>query len=142
MLMIWLSLAFTFFLLELISPGLFLFLSFSVGAIIAAIASNFTRLFTLQLISFMLGTIFNLFISLLLIKGIQKHKSVKTNSEALLGKRATVIKTVYQSQFGQVILDGQTWSATSAHDYLLPVGAQVTVIGISGAHLIVDNIRS
>ena len=56
-----------------------------------------------------------------------------------LGETALVTETVDNQQAkGQVRVDGQIWSARSAHDVVIPVGTEVRVLRIEGVKVIVE----
>jgi membrane protein implicated in regulation of membrane protease activity len=62
---------------------------------------------------------------------------VKTNVEALVGKRALVVSTV-DAHEGQVKIDGALWSARSYDETeMLEIGRSVTIMSISGATALV-----
>ncbi len=68
----------------------------------------------------------------------QVEQELKTNVEALVGKRATVLEPV-DHQGGRVRIDGAVWSARTAEDeQLLQTGATVLVVEISGATAVVS----
>lgn len=61
----------------------------------------------------------------------------KTNVEALVGKRATVVSTV-DAQAGQVKIEGALWSARAYDETeVLEIGRSVTIMSISGATALV-----
>ncbi|HJP80232.1 MAG TPA: NfeD family protein [Pseudonocardiaceae bacterium] len=61
----------------------------------------------------------------------------KTNVEALVGKRATVVTTV-DAQAGQVKIEGALWSARAYDETeVLEIGRSVTIMSISGATALV-----
>ena len=83
-------------------------------------------------------------ISLLLFKPLSKkmfqNKVARTNADRVLGETALVTETVDNAQArGQVRVDGQIWSARSAHDVVIPEGTQVRVLRIEGVKVIVES---
>ena len=84
-------------------------------------------------------------LSLLLFKPISKkmfqNKVSPTNADRVLGESAVVTETVDNSQArGQVRVDGQIWSARSAHDLVIPAGTAVRVLRIEGVKVIVETL--
>ena len=66
--------------------------------------------------------------------------SIKTNTEALVGKTARVIVDInnLKSQ-GQVVINGLEWTARSSDDTVVfKIGDAVTIVGIEGVKLIVE----
>jgi len=67
-------------------------------------------------------------------------KTTKTNAESLVGKTAEVSVAIDNIRAsGQVMINGLEWTARSTDDEkLIGKGALVTIIGISGVKLIVE----
>lgn len=64
---------------------------------------------------------------------------VKTNVEALIGQRATVVQEIDRSQgAGEVKVGAEIWGAISTDAQKIPVGTEVEIIRIEGAKLIVQ----
>ena len=82
-------------------------------------------------------------LSLLLFKPLSKkmflNKVSRTNADRVLGENALVTETVDNALAkGQVRVDGQIWSARSAHDVVIPEGTEVRVLRIEGVKVIVE----
>ena len=82
-------------------------------------------------------------LSLLLFKPLSKkmflNKVARTNADRVLGETALVTETVDNALAkGQVRVDGQIWSARSAHDVVIPEGTEVRVLRIEGVKVIVE----
>lgn len=56
-----------------------------------------------------------------------------TNVDTLIGKKATVVKSISAGSHGQVSLDGEVWRASSDVEH--KVGSSVTVESVSGVTL-------
>lgn len=67
-------------------------------------------------------------------------RTVKTNTEALVGKSARVIVDINNLKGeGQVVINGLEWTARSSDDTIIfRTGDVVTVVGIEGVKLIVE----
>lgn len=83
-------------------------------------------------------------LSLLLFKPLSKkmfpNKMARTNADRVLGESALVTETVDNTLAkGQVRVDGQIWSARSAHDVVIPQGTEVRVLRIEGVKVIVES---
>ena len=61
---------------------------------------------------------------------------VRTNADALVGKKAVAVSMVNQMG-GQVRLDGDVWTARAVDDRAISPGAAVTIAEISGATAVV-----
>lgn len=133
-LLFWSVAVFIFLLIELGHPGLFFFLSFALGALAALVVSFWFALPIQGLLFFGIS-----FISFLLLSAIARKKSSSlhpTNVQALIGKRAIVIKEIQENNAGQVFIDGQYWSARAAHGSIAQ-GSTVVITAVKGCHLIV-----
>ena len=140
----WLIIAILFLLFEMGSPGLFFFLAFFFGAIIAAGSTIFTDSVILQGIIFLSGSVLSFLVLHFWVKkrfSREKHHE-HTNVSALKGKRAIVIKISPAdiSNFGSVKVGGEIWSARSIESKEILVGDTVEIIEIKGASLIVRKI--
>ncbi len=67
---------------------------------------------------------------------VTKH----TNIDKLIGKTAIVIKPINSHRTGSVILDNETWRATSDSNKSITINTKVKVTGISGVTLQVKKI--
>lgn len=143
---IWLVIALTFVLFEIAHPGLFLCLSFAVGACAAALASYFDYSFVVQTSVALGGTVigFVLLYAWLRMTGStgHSHGAHPSGVQALPGKRAVVIKTIHPDQFGQVKISGEIWSARSVHNQHIAQGTLVEVVYQRGAHVVVKELYS
>lgn len=133
---IWLIFALFFLLLEMGSPGLFYFLSFFFGGVIAALLSIWISDLNVQVIAFFLGSIVSF---ALLWFWVKKEHTVttKTNVYALQGKKGVVLKEITKNNVGTVKVGGEIWSAKSIHAQDIKVGAIVEIVRVQGAHLMV-----
>lgn len=139
MFFLWLVIALLFLLFELGNPGLFFFLSFFFGALIAGITSLFLPDAVIQALLFLVasGTSFVALRYWLKKENAPVHK---TNVYALEGKRGIVIQTITTHGVGAVKVGGEVWSAKAVDDHSIMVGAAVHVVRVQGSHLIVRHI--
>ena len=138
----WLATALCFLLLEVGHPGLLLFISFSFGAVVAAITSIFTPSLMMQCTLFLLSSIAALFVLKRWITGHARayHAHHKTNVYALQGKQGVALTGLSPDASGTVKLGGETWSARVAHDHAIAAGDTVRVVSVSGSHVRVEKI--
>ncbi|MFC1842606.1 NfeD family protein [Candidatus Dependentiae bacterium] len=140
----WLVIAILFLVLEMGSPGLFFFLSFFFGALIAAGSTFFTDSIIAQSFIFLAAS----FVSFLIMHFWVKKKVLKakehelTNIYALKGKRAKVLKDIMPPEAGKVKVYGEIWSARTFGKEVLKQGEYVDIAAIKGSHLIVKKINS
>jgi membrane protein implicated in regulation of membrane protease activity len=137
----WILLALLFLFFEMGSPGLFYFLSFSFGALAAAVSSLAVGAVTSQILIFLAGTC----IALLVLKwwvarkSNKNHSHDKSNIYALKGKRAVVLKDITPDASGTVKIGGESWMARSAHH--IAAGSHVLVVDVRGAHVLVEEVK-
>lgn len=70
------------------------------------------------------------------VKNKLNIKSIPTNSDALVGKTAKVLKKITPNHPGQVKLEGEIWRAQA--DKPIETGQTVVVQSVSGVTLTVD----
>lgn len=136
---LWLIIAIGFGLFEIGSPGLFLFLSFSIGSLVAAIAAWAGVHGIAQCLLFLAASI----VSVIILVGWVRHcygrlqNHERTNAHALLGKQARVVEEIRSDKPGQVNVAGELWRARSADGKMISVGVRVEIISVSGSHVMV-----
>ncbi len=129
-------------LLELSSPGMFFFLSFSIGAGAAAVFSLFAHNPVNEFIFFLVASVGAFFFLKWYVKSISKDTMYTTNVYALRGRKALVIESIVPLEKGWVSVDGQVWSALSTHEETIEKGSVVVVVNSAGSHLVVKKIDS
>ncbi len=108
---------------------------FAIGAIAAMFTAFFTKSIFIQMIIFIIVSLISLVITKPLIKKVKNKEVVPTNSDRIIGKRATVIKTIDKDEYGEVKVYGNVWTACS--DSRIEIGTKVKVLSIDGVKLIV-----
>ncbi|MBT3456369.1 NfeD family protein [bacterium] len=141
MIYIWVVIAFLGLIFEMGSPGLFYFLSFSFGALLAALVAFFSESLVVQGIAFIIGT----GVALAFLKYWLNAKfyfegkpGYKSNIYALQGKKGYVTVGIGKHKVGQVNLNGQIWIAQSVKKEPIVVGTDVRIVRVEGCRLIVD----
>jgi membrane protein implicated in regulation of membrane protease activity len=135
---IWLSGALLLSIAEALG-GEFVLLMLGAGALVTAgVALAAPDLLWLQLVVFAIASVAFVVVGRpALLRKFHPPGHHKTNVEALVGSRATVISTV-DTHGGQVKIGGEVWSATSVDGHsALPPGTSVTVVEIRGATAVV-----
>ncbi len=123
---------------ELLIPGLFFFLSFAIGSLVASIAAWLELSFGIQVGFFAGATLIAcLFLWLWARVATYQPHQYRSAVDALPGKKGTVIALISAHNTGQVQLDGQVWSAQSLHNQTLLEGTSVVVVRVEGVRLIV-----
>lgn len=112
---------------------------FAVGALASLIAASCGMSLVSQLILFVSVSAVLLLLVRPFTRKFLKTKEERTNADRILGQTAIVTEEINNrlSQ-GQIKLMGQTWSARSTDDAILPVETTVKVLSISGVKAIVE----
>lgn len=136
---IWLILAGIFIIFEMITVG-FLVFWLAIGSLIAMVISIFAPdAIVLQTAIFVISSsLLILFTKPLVDKYITK-KTVPTNINTLIGKKAKVIVDInYLDSTGQVKVAGEIWSAKTNSEEIIPQGTEVEILQIDGVKLLVQ----
>ncbi len=136
---IWLALTAVLLIIEIATLGLTT-ISFAAGALFAFFAALLGMNQGIQIGVFVVVSVVLLFFTRPLAVKYLNTKTIKTNTEALVGKTARVIVDInnLKSQ-GQVVINGLEWTARSSDDTVVfKIGDAVTIVGIEGVKLIVE----
>jgi membrane protein implicated in regulation of membrane protease activity len=136
------ALGFVFLVLEIFIPA-FMVASIAVGFFMAALGSYLGGSVEWQIFLFSLGVLLTFFgIRPMMGKvGYGKGGEVKTNQDALLGRRGKVTERIDNSNnLGRVSLDGDVWRAQSSNNVLIEVGDSVEVVSVESIVLSVKKI--
>ena len=133
----WLGAALLLAVVEILSVDLVLIM-FAGGALVAALLALLDAPLWMQILGFA-GTSTLLLFALrpwLLRHLRDRVPLVETNAAANVGRSAVVVAEVSE-RAGRVKLAGEVWTARTENDEVIPVGEEVTVIGILGATALV-----
>ena len=136
---IWLALTVVLLIIEIVTLGLTT-IWFAAGALFAFFAALLGMNQGIQIGVFVVVSVVLLFFTRPLAVKYLNTKTIKTNTEALVGKTARVIVDInnLKSQ-GQVVINGLEWTARSSDDTVVfKIGDAVTIVGIEGVKLIVE----
>ena len=139
MTVVWLGILVVLVVIELLTMGLTT-IWFAGGALVAALISIPGTPLIIQILFFLIVSILLLYFTRpIAIKYFNRDRT-RTNVESLIGRQAIVISEINNVEgIGQVNTGGMEWSARSSyHNIVIPVGAVVTVLGIDGVKLIVE----
>ena len=137
---IWLILAGIFAIAEIVTPS-FLIIWLSAGSLCSMVTSFFTDNIMIQTAVFVISSaIFICFTRPLAKKLTKKDKDIVTNAFAIVGKKAVVIEDI-NSTFGtgQIMVDGEVWSAKCEGDEIIPKDTEVFILAIDGVKAVVNS---
>lgn len=127
--------------IEIITLGLTT-IWFAGGALASFVISLFFNNLLAEIIVFLVVSLVLLYFTRPLVLKYFNPKRTITNYEGVVGKEAMVIVTIDNIKAtGQVIVDGQEWSARTADGSVLDKNTKVKVQGITGVKLIVTKIK-
>ena len=133
----WLAVVIVMAVIEIITLGLTT-IWFAGGALVAFLASMLGADFLVQLVLFIAVSVLLLAITRpLAVKYLNKNRE-STNAESLIGKLAVVKEEIDNlNARGHVSVKGQEWTARSFEEKIIPEGATVEIVEISGVKLLV-----
>lgn len=139
MVITWMALMAVLLVIEIVTLGLTT-IWFAAGALFAFLAALIGLNEGIQIGVFVVVSIVLLFFTRPLAVKYLNTKTVKTNTEALVGKSARVILDINNLKGqGQVVINGLEWTARSSDDTIVfKTGDVVTIVGIEGVKLIVE----
>ena len=139
----WLIVAIMLSVVEMLSPGLFFFLSFSLGALITAGMSLVFGTLAGQLNVFFVSSLVAFLVLHQWVKRRQGrfHPASETNMDALKGKKVHLASVSSHARTGSLRIDGDVWTARAIDNKQLQEGALVEVIGIKGCHVLVKTVE-
>ena len=139
---IWVIVALVFVIVEIFTSG-FAVMCISFGCLFGAGASALDWDIKWQLLAFAVGTVLAFAtVRPLVYKFFYKNsREVKTNAEALVGRRAVVTERIEgELHPGRVKVDGDDWKAVSLDTEAIEVGEAVEVTAINSVILTVKKI--
>lgn len=139
---VWLIILVVLVLIELFTMGLTT-IWFAGGALVAALISIPGLPVSLQIFAFLVVSALLLYFTRPVAVKYFNRDRVRTNVESMIGRQAIVISEINNVEgVGQVNTGGMEWSARSSYNnVVLPLGAVVTVLGVDGVKLIVEERR-
>lgn len=134
---VWLIIGFLCVIVEVFTTT-FYFLILGAAAFIATLIAVFTGSFSAQAIGFAVAALLLLWqVRPLLLRHFGASAQVlRSNSDALIGKKAVVIAAIDSDHPGRVKVGDVDWAATTPSGSL-PVGTVVRIAEVKGAHLVV-----
>ena len=108
---------------------------FGIGGLVALVLALLGLELYIQMIAMLIVTVLLLIFTKPLVNKTIK-KVPPTNTDAYIGKKAIVIKEINNIEgTGTVKVMGETWSAISTDDSIIPAKTQVIVEKVTGAKL-------
>lgn len=133
----WLFIIVIMAIIEIITLGLTT-IWFAAGALVAFIASMLGAGLVIQVVLFVAVSVLLMAVTRpLAVRFLNKDRE-PTNAESLIGKLAVVKQEINNlNAQGMVSVNGQEWTARASEDKIIPQGATVEIMEISGVKLLV-----
>lgn len=139
LIVIWLVICILGFILEAATTEI-VSIYFSFGALVSMILAIFGISFWPQLWVFIAVVALTLFTTRPLVIKYLKTNEVKTNVDALVGKRFKLIKEITPEQRGEVNVSGIIWNVVTNDNSSIEIDSTVEVLSLEGSKLIVKKI--
>ena len=126
----WLIAAIVLVIVEICTAG-FGALCFAIGAASSALVSGLGGNLTWQIVAFVVVSLLTfIFLRPVVMKFLdKKSKDVKTNAEAIIGRKGVVSERIDASQHtGRVAIDGDDWKAVSEDGSVIEKGQTVEIV--------------
>lgn len=117
----------------------FITIWFAIGAVLAFLTAIFTDSVLVQLSVFIVASVVTLLLTKSLVRNLLKNKTVATNADRVINKKAFVTQTIDDiSGTGQVKAMGQVWSAKTEDGVSINEGEEVIINKIEGVRAVVS----
>ena len=141
---IWLIAALALIIFEIFSAT-FGAICFAIGAGFSALAAGLGLNLTWQIVIFAVVSLLTfIFLRPFMMKFLdRKSKDVKTNADALVGRKALVSERIDASQHtGRVAIDGDDWKAVSMDGSIIEKGTEVEIVKLDSIILTVKELKT
>ena len=141
---IWLIAALVLVIFEICSAT-FGAICFAIGAAFSALAAGLGANLTWQIVIFAVVSLLTfIFLRPFMLKFLdRKSKDVKTNADALVGRKAIVSERIDAAQHtGRVAVDGDDWKAVSEDGSVIEKGTPVEIVKLDSIILTVKAINA
>lgn len=114
---------------------------FTVGGVCALVAALFKLNITIQVVIFVLVSVVAILLTRPIAIRMQQKEIIRTNSDKIIGKIATVTIKIETNEIGEVKVESRLWRAINNDGSSFEVGEKVIINAISGTKLIVSKIE-
>lgn len=134
---VWLISFLVFLGVEILTPGVFFFLCFSVGSVFAMAAALLGFNYQTAIIVFCVVSVISIFFIRPLLKKYMEKRKVETNVDSLIGIKTKVLEDIFEGKPGKVKVEGEVWSAVSTDGKNISAGTTVEIVYVDGTKLVV-----
>lgn len=136
---IWVIVSIILLIIEVFSSS-FLAICIAIGCLASALAAYFNFDIKAQLLAFSVGTLIAFFtVRPIMLKYFHsKSSKIKTNADALVGKKGRVVETIdFDKNQGRVVVEGDDWRAETENNETIKAGEKIEVVAVNSTVLIV-----
>jgi len=139
---VWLAIFIVAIIIEAAGPEL-ISIWFVAGSLVAMILSFIPGIpWWVEAITFVVISVLTMLFIRPLIAKFTKTNKIDSNIDEIIGKKALMIKSCDELNYGELKLNGTIWTACSSENEIsIPEGAMVEVVAVSGNKLIVKEIK-
>jgi membrane protein implicated in regulation of membrane protease activity len=137
MICVWFAIAFLCVVGELHTPGLFFLLAGAGGAVGSIVLALLDYSVTGQIIGFFAITAVWFIILHRFVQRSEKKIGMRTNAEALIGMKGTMVRLCTPLNRGLVNVRGEVWSAYAVDRQPVSAGDIVEIVALRGCHVLV-----
>ena len=131
----WIILAVIFFIIEILTPGVFFFSCLGVGAILGGLITLVSSQWILPWLVFIFSSVIMIYFVSPAVKRLVKFEPKKSNVDALIGREAVVTQEIIPPKMGLVKVGGELWNAESSEK--IEKDKKVEIVKIEGTHVVV-----
>lgn len=125
---------------EMITAGFFL-LPFAAGAAVAGVLALLSVSVPVQIVTFVLVSVLSLWLLQRFAKKDVHGKLLPVGAARYIGASAVVMEPVTRLESGRVKMGTEDWRAITDGDIEIPEGAEVRVVEVRGARLVVEPVN-
>lgn len=125
---------------EMVTAGFFL-LPFAAAAGVAGILALLSVSVPVQIITFVIVSVLSLWLLQRFAKKDVHGKLLPVGAARYIGASAVVLEPVTRLESGRVKMGTEDWRATTDGDSEIPAGAEVRVVEVRGARLVVEPVN-
>jgi membrane protein implicated in regulation of membrane protease activity len=125
---------------EMVTAGFFL-LPFAAGAAVAGVLALLSIAVAIQIVTFVLVSVLSLWLLQRFAKKDIHGELLPVGAARYVGASAIVLQPVRKFDDGMVRMGTQEWRATTDRDEEIPAGAEVRVIEVRGARLVIETVN-
>ncbi len=125
---------------EMVTAGFFL-LPFAAAAGVAGILALLSVSVPVQIITFVVVSVLSLWLLQRFAKKDIRGKLLPVGAARYIGASAVVMESVTRLESGRVKMGTEDWRAITDGDTVIPAGAEVRVVEVRGARLVVEPVN-